>query len=62
MSTVPNWDYFPQVFTNTPGQHGYQSVWLGTNRNPECPVCGDNPVLDGTDASPYLTALRLMDG
>jgi hypothetical protein len=62
MSTVPNWDYFPQVFTNTPGQHGYQSVWLGTNRNPECPVCGDNPVLDGTDAAPDLTALRLMDG
>jgi molybdopterin/thiamine biosynthesis adenylyltransferase/proteasome lid subunit RPN8/RPN11 len=41
LSTVPGYWFYPQVFGDTPGQRGYQSVWLTPASRPECPVCGD---------------------
>ena len=46
MSMVPNYDFFPKLFSGVPGQHAYQSVWLGTTSNPECQTCGAEPVVD----------------
>ena len=44
LSTVPAYDFFPQVFGDTAGQHGYQSVWLSVEANPDCPTCGTSPL------------------
>ncbi|MBE9145431.1 HesA/MoeB/ThiF family protein [Planktothrix mougeotii] len=32
--------FYPQLFGNTPGQYAYQSVWLTSQRQETCPVCG----------------------
>ena len=42
MSMSPDYWIFPAVFGNkVPGQYAYQSIWLGVEANPKCPVCGD---------------------
>ena len=41
LSMAPDYWFFPQIFGNTPGQYAYQGIWLTTQRDPECPVCGD---------------------
>ena len=40
MSMVPEYWVFPQVFADTPGQHGYQSMWLTVEGTNDCPFCG----------------------
>lgn len=41
ISTSPEWDFFPQVFTGMAHQHQPQSVWLSVRASRDCPVCGD---------------------
>lgn len=40
-SMVPEYWFYPHIFSQVSGQFAYQSVWLTPVRNPECPVCGD---------------------
>jgi proteasome lid subunit RPN8/RPN11 len=60
LSTVPDYDFFPRLFAESPGQHGYQSVWLSVGENPECPTCGASPLAVGefVTSGPNLAALR----
>lgn len=39
MSMVPEYWVFPEVFQNTPGQHGYQSMWFTVESRVGCPFC-----------------------
>ena len=41
LSMEPDYWFFPHIFGNTSGQYAYQGVWLGSETNPECAVCGD---------------------
>jgi hypothetical protein len=61
MSMVPNYSYFPEIFKDVPGQYAYQSVWLKTESNPDCPTCGTNPVEDNFATSVNLAALASVD-
>ncbi|MEH7299372.1 hypothetical protein [Neobacillus drentensis] len=42
MSMEKDYWYFPHIFKETPGQFGFQSVWLTPETDPECPICGDH--------------------
>lgn len=44
LSTVPDYDFFPRVFGDAAAQHGYQSVWMSVEQNPDCPTCGIAPL------------------
>jgi hypothetical protein len=44
ISMVPNYAFFPKVFTQTPGQHAYQAVWLQALGDNACPVCGPSRI------------------
>ena len=46
IAMVPNYEGFGDVFRAVPGQHSYQSIWIGTRTDPSCPVCGDHPIPD----------------
>jgi molybdopterin/thiamine biosynthesis adenylyltransferase/proteasome lid subunit RPN8/RPN11 len=64
VSTVPNFDFFPSLFCDTPGQWGYQSAWLTAELDPSCPVCGDSPVdpmAVALSGAPDLTRLVPID-
>jgi len=41
LSTVPDYWFYPEVFADTPGQGAYQAVWLASESDPACSVCGD---------------------
>ncbi len=42
IATTPEWDFFPEVFKQTRRhQFAPQSVWLTTERDPNCSVCGE---------------------
>ena len=43
MSVDPKNELIDSVMSDTPGQYGYRSIWLGVPRKPECNVCGDHP-------------------
>ncbi len=40
MGMTPNYWFFKDVFHATPGQHAFQSIWAGVERDQECSVCG----------------------
>lgn len=61
MSMVPDYSYFPEIFKDVPGQYAYQSVWLKTKSNPDCPTCGTNPVEDNFATPVDLAALAPVD-
>ena len=46
IAMVPDYEGFGDVFRAVPGQHSYQSIWIGTRTDPSCPVCGDHPIPD----------------
>ena len=46
---------------DVPGQYAYQSVWLKTKSNPDCPTCGTNPVEDNFATPVDLAALAPVD-
>jgi proteasome lid subunit RPN8/RPN11 len=60
LSTVPDYDFFPRVFSGAAGQHGYQSVWMSVEATPDCPTCGSNPLAahEFATGAPNLTALQ----
>ena len=60
LSTVPAYDFFPRVFADAAAQHGYQSVWMSVEENPDCPTCGTNPLAadEFVTSGANLTALR----
>jgi len=60
LSTVPGYDFFPRLFGETAGQHGYQSIWMSVAGNPECPTCGVQPLAIGefVTSGPDLAALH----
>lgn len=65
ISTVPNYSAFGDLFDTVPGQYAYQSAWLVTLGEDDCPVCGDNPldpaaVVHG--GAPDLSKLRRLSG
>jgi proteasome lid subunit RPN8/RPN11 len=65
LSTVPGYDFFPRVFADAAGQHGYQSVWMSVEANPDCPTCGTDPLAaeEFVTSGANLTALRpVADG
>ena len=41
MAMEPDYWLFADVFKDVPGQHGYQSLWLQTRSQDDCPVCGE---------------------
>ena len=41
LSTVPQYWFYPMIFSGADGQFAYQSVWLTPTRRSDCPVCGD---------------------
>lgn len=61
MSMVPEYSYFPEIFKDVPGQYAYQSVWLKTQSNPDCPTCGMYPVEDRFAKPVNLAALVPVD-
>jgi molybdopterin/thiamine biosynthesis adenylyltransferase/proteasome lid subunit RPN8/RPN11 len=63
LSTVPSYGFFDEIFAKTPGQYGYQSVWLGATGDVECTVCGSDPVdpLHTPGTGPVLANLRPTD-
>lgn len=64
LSTVADYGFFPKVFGDTPGQHAYQSVWLGAAGDPDCPVCGTEPADPARipDRGPSVSLLRPVAG
>ena len=42
MAMEPDYWIFADVFEQTPGQHAFQSLWLQTSSQDDCPVCGDH--------------------
>lgn len=44
LSTVGNYGFFRDIFAQTPAQHAYQAVWMSVVGDPDCAVCGPNPV------------------
>ncbi|MBF6074803.1 ThiF family adenylyltransferase [Nocardia beijingensis] len=63
LSTVPDYEFFPRLFGDAAAQHGYQSVWLSVQGDPECSTCGQNPVGAEVDltGAPDLAALHPVD-
>ncbi|MEI8186924.1 MAG: ThiF family adenylyltransferase [Chlorobiaceae bacterium] len=55
MSMVPDYWVFPEVFRNTPGQHGYQSMWFTVESRDECPFCSSTA--EREDPSKFPLAL-----
>jgi hypothetical protein len=60
LSTVPHYSFFPRMFPDARGQHGYQSVWMSAQGDPGCPTCGTRPLAADkfVTTGPDLTALR----
>jgi len=44
LSTVAQYGFFKEIFATTPAQHGYQSVWLSTQGDEQCTVCGKDSI------------------
>ncbi len=42
----PDYWLFPQAMRDAAGQYAFQSVWLGVERNPDCPACGPDRYQD----------------
>ncbi|MBO3752092.1 ThiF family adenylyltransferase [Streptosporangiaceae bacterium NEAU-GS5] len=63
LSTVPEWDFFPKVFAETPGQLGYQSVWMTVTGEDTCATCGTDPmgIGESVTGSPDVFALKALD-
>lgn len=61
MSMVPGYSYFAAIFKDVPGQHAYQSVWLKTESNPDCPTCGTSPAEDHFATPVNVAALAPVD-
>lgn len=40
LGMTPDYFLFPRTHAEALGQHAFQSVWLGAESRPECPVCG----------------------
>jgi molybdopterin/thiamine biosynthesis adenylyltransferase len=49
MGMEPNYWFYDSVFANVLGQYAYQSVWLSTESDSSCCVCGS----DGTIEDPF---------
>ena len=62
LSTVPRYDFFPRLFADAKGQHGYQSVWMSAVGNPDCPTCGVSPLAvdEFATTGPDLASLRVV--
>jgi molybdopterin/thiamine biosynthesis adenylyltransferase len=60
ISTTPEWDFFPEVFSDMGHQFQPQSVWPLVERNQECPVCGldRREPLSGPEGSDFTRALN----
>lgn len=54
---VPEYWFYPDVFTTTCGQFAFQSVWLTVTRNPECPACGERR----TEENPIAVMAGVID-
>lgn len=39
LSTVRDFDFFPEVFGQVPNQDAYQSLWLAADGDPRCEIC-----------------------
>jgi hypothetical protein len=63
LSTVPGYHWFPRLFGDIGGQHGYQSVWMSVTAQPDCPTCGTSPLATNefVTTGPDLAALRPID-
>ena len=42
----PDYWLFPKAMRDAAGQYAFQSVWLGVERNPDCPACGPDRYQD----------------
>lgn len=40
LGMTPDYFLFPRTHADALGQHAFQSVWMGAQSRPECPVCG----------------------
>ncbi len=66
---VPEYWFYPDVFTATSGQFAFQSVWLSVERNSECPACGEmrtkeNPITvmaGAIDAKQFTNSERQLE-
>jgi proteasome lid subunit RPN8/RPN11 len=60
LSTIPAYDFFPRVFGTAAAQHGYQTVWMSVEENPDCPTCGTSPLAaeEFVTSGANLAALR----
>ena len=59
LGMTPRYGIFEALFTQTPGQLAFQSIWLAPHRNPECPICG--PVELRSDPSDFAGSADLGD-
>jgi molybdopterin/thiamine biosynthesis adenylyltransferase len=65
ISTTPRWTFFDQVFTGVTGhQWAPQSIWAKPQRDPLCPVCGDERVAPPANFGGAVTSVlkRLRRG
>jgi molybdopterin/thiamine biosynthesis adenylyltransferase len=42
--TTPDFEFFPRIFAATSGQYAWQTVWMRVEPDPDCPVCGAEPI------------------
>ncbi len=66
ISTTPRWSFFKDVFADLSGhQWTPQSIWAKPQRDPDCPVCGDQqvppPVNFGSAVNSTLKRVRSID-
>jgi molybdopterin/thiamine biosynthesis adenylyltransferase/proteasome lid subunit RPN8/RPN11 len=61
MSTTPDYWIFTEALDGAVGQHCFQSVWMKTNADPDCPVCGDNPNDPTSIVQPTATREVLLE-
>lgn len=57
LAMVANYPGFGKLFRGVPAQHAYQSMWIETRIDPECPVCGDDPEPDAVPEALDVAAL-----
>lgn len=43
-STVPQYDFFPELLPGATAQWAYQTAWIKTHRRMSCPICGEEPI------------------
>lgn len=55
VSSTPRWGILENLFESMQGhQFAPQSVWMRPTPNPDCPICGENPVPPIADAKSHL--------